>query len=400
MTAEDQTGQKLALAERMQRITRENVDYWVEHGPDRAYGGFYGFLDRRGRPGDAADKGLVQQSRHLWTFATLYQRLERSARIESIARDLYRFIIDRFSAEPGPGFVRKVDRAGHVVDPVEQVYPQAFAVYALSAYSRVFAEPAAAERALSCWRAFDRRVYDPVYGGYNLAGDPPWMSPGAAKETNTHIHVMEALTALGEVSRALDVHQRLREMTELTVTRHVQPNNYAHYEFLVDYTPFGEPRVSYGHDLETSWLVLDAMRVIEEQQVVAPLPPSVAERALDLGVAAAEAGFDADKGGYCFEGTPGATVLDPERIWWVQFEALACLVRLHLAKRLPDALERLRMTLDWIENRQYDRQYGEFYWGVLPDGTVGPYGDLKSELWKATYHSLRALMFAADWLSD
>ena len=391
---------ELTLARRMNHIAEQYAEYWLEHGPDREYGGFHGFLDRRGQPAEPSLKWLTQQSRHLWTFSTWYERREKSPRIEAVARNLCQFIVERFGSDRSDGFCRKVDRAGKIVDPVQQVYPEAFAVYALSTFGRVFGEASAIERAVTCFKAFDQRVYEPRFGGYDLTNEPPWQTPGASKETNTHIHVMEALTALAEVSRDEQVHKRLREFTELTITRHRQPSNYAHLEFLLDYTPFGEPRVSYGHDMETSWLVLDAQRVVNAGALVDPLPTSIADLALAMGKTSAEAGFDSAKGGYFNEGIPGERVLDREKLWWVQFEALPALVQQHRAGTLPDALQRLERTLDWIESGQYDREFGGFYWGVLPDGTLGPYGDRKGDPWKASYHEMRGLMFAADWLME
>jgi len=398
----DQTVHKreLALAQRMNRIAEQYAEYWLERGPDPEYGGFHGYLDRHGNPAEPTDKWLTQQARHLWTFSTWYERRQKSPRIERVARDLYRFIIDHFSDDNGVDFFRKVSRAGNVVDRAQQVYPEAFAVYALSTFGRIFAEAQAIERALTCFKAFDRRVYEPRFGGYDLTNEPPWQTPGASKETNTHIHVMEALTALGEVTRDRHVHERLREFAELTITRHRQPLNYAHLEFLLDYTPFGEPRVSYGHDMETSWLVLEALRVVNSKAVVEPLPESIAESALAMGKASAGWGFDGEKGGYFSEGVPAERVLDREKLWWVQFEALPALVRLHRAGVLRDALDRIAKTLDWIENGQFDKEFGGFYWGVMPDATLGPYGDRKGDPWKASYHEMRGLMFASDWLTE
>jgi len=388
------------LANRMDRIASAYAEFWLEHGPDREYGGFHGFLNRRAQPDDPTEKGLIQQSRHLWTFSTWYERRERSARIEAVARNLYGFIVGRFGEQRGDGFVRKVSRAGAVVDPVRQVYPESFAVYALATFGRVFGESAAIEHAVRCFKSFDQRAYEPKYGGYDLTGDPPWQTPGASRETNTHIHVMEALTTLAEVSSDELVHRRLREFTELTMTRLRQPMNYAHLEFLMDYAPLGEPYVSYGHDMETCWLTLEAMRVIESSRIVTPLPNSMADMALAMGKASAEWGFDREKGGYFNQGIPASHVVDREKVWWVQFEALPALVQLHRAGQLPDALKRIERTLDWIESSQYDRVYGGFFWGVMPDGTLGPYGDRKGDPWKASYHEMRGLIFAADWLRE
>jgi cellobiose epimerase len=394
------SGRELALATRMDHIARTYAEYWLAHGPDSKFGGFHGFLNRQGEPEEPSAKSLIQQARHLWTFSTWFERREPSARIEAIVRAQYRFLIEKFGCPDGVGFYRKISREGVPVDPVHQVYPEAFAVYALSTFGRIFEEPEAIERAVRCFKAFDRRAYEPKFGGYDLTGEPPWQTPGASKETNTHIHVMEALTTLAEVSSDPLVHERLREFTELTLTRHRQPLNYAHLEFYLDYQPFGAPCVSYGHDMETSWLVLDALRVVDSSTLVEPLPKSLSELALAMGKASAEWGYDAQNGGYFNQGVPGGDVTDREKLWWVQFEALPALVRLHRARLLDDALDRIDGTLDWIENSQLDQEFGGFFWGVMPDGTLGPWGDRKGDPWKASYHEMRGLMFAADWLRN
>ena len=389
-----------SLVARMRRLAVEQVEFWIKFGPDRALGGFHGQLDRRGLPTGTGDKGLIQHARHLWSFSTWYERRESSTRIAEIAHSLYDYIVTNFSDPIGAGFFRTLNRYGQVLDAVHQVYPEAFAVYALCTYGRIFGIQGAVDRAVACFEEFDAQAYEPVHGGYDLTGDPPWQTPGASKETNTHIHVMEALTALAEVVNHELVHKRLREFTELTMTRLRQPSDYAHLEFLIDYTPFGDRVVSYGHDLEMSWLVTDALRVLNARQIVAPLPDTIEQLALAMGNASAVAGFDSDKGGYFSHGIPGQHAVDLEKLWWVQFEALPALVQLHLTGTLSDALHRLERTLNWLENFQADWEFGGVYWGILPNGSLGEYGDIKGDPWKASYHDLRALIFAADWLED
>jgi hypothetical protein len=58
----------------------------------------------------------------------------------------------------------------------------------------------------------------------------------------------------------------------------------------------------------------------------------------------------------------------------------------------------LEGTLGFIETRQRDSAHGEWFFGVNPDGSLGPRGDTKGEEWKEGYHTLRALVFLADWI--
>jgi len=229
--------------------------------------------------------------------------------------------------------------------------------------------------------------------GYDQTNDPAWFSPGTQKETNTHIHLLEAFTTLYRVTRDPTVGARLNELAEVTAHKIVQPEGYARKEFRADFTPLGEPVVSYGHDIETSWLLFDALAALGREN-----DRALVDIALRLGEYSARAGFDEKLGGYFEEGPPGGAPTKVEKIWWIQAEALSGLFNLYERTRDPLHLTRLEKTLDFIEQHQRDREYGEWYWGVLGDGSVGPRGTNKGEEWKASYHAVRALVFTSDWI--
>jgi mannobiose 2-epimerase len=131
-----------------------------------------------------------------------------------------------------------------------------------------------------------------------------------------------------------------------------------------------------------------------------PLEPQISQVALALGKNSAEFGFDREKGGYFEEGIPGGAPVKLEKIWWIQAEALPGLWWLYRLTNDASYLDRLESTLAWIETSQVDREYGEWYWGINPDGSIGPRGDHKGEEWKAEYHALRATLFTSDWIGE
>jgi mannobiose 2-epimerase len=190
-------------------------------------------------------------------------------------------------------------------------------------------------------------------------------------------------------------------MVKVVATLITQSSNYAHKEFYRDWRIHEKPIVSYGHDLETAWLLVDALDALGT-----PLEQQVSQVALAMGKHSAELGFDREKGGYFEEGVPGGAPNKLEKVWWIQAEALPglwWLYRLSNLNQRGDAagyLDKLESTLAWIETHQVDREYGEWYWGILPDGSIGPRGDHKGEEWKAQYHALRATLFTSDWISE
>jgi mannobiose 2-epimerase len=356
----------------------------------------YGFLDRRGAPKADADKGLIQQARHLWSFSTWYARREKTPEIKATADNIYAFISGHLLDRKDNEFYYQVSADGSkITDPKKPLYAESFAIFALSTYAQVFGIEQAAEQAMACFKSIDRRMHDAEHLGYDQSNDPSWLAPGAQKDTNTHVHVLEALTALYRQNKDAAVRARLEEMVKVVATRVVQPSNYAHKAFYKDWRVHDKPVVSYGHDLETTWFLMDALEALGT-----PMEAQISQVALSLGKHSADLGFDRQKGGYFEDGTPGGAPTGREKIWWIQAEALPALWWLYRLSKDPSYLDRLESTLAWIETSQVDREYGEWYWGINPDGSIGPRGDHKGEEWKASYHQLRGTLFTSDWIGE
>lgn len=369
------------------------MDFWKKHGLDPKYGGIYGMHDRQGEPKRDADKGLIQQARHLWSFSTWYARREKTPEIKATADSIYKFLVEHFRDEDGEFFYKVSYDGKTVVDRKKQLYAESFAILGLVTYAEVFESREAGQQALACFKSIDARTHDAQYLGYDQTNDPGWLQPGAQKDTNTHIHLLESFTELYRWSKDETVKARLDEMVKVIATLIVQPSNYAHKEFYRDWRVHDKPIVSYGHDIETSWLLMDSLEALGK-----PMEPVVSKVALQLGKNSADFGYDSGKGGYFEEGIPGGAPNKLEKIWWIQAEALPGLWWLYRLSNDAIYLDRLEGTLSFIESSQVDKLYGEWFWGILPDGSVGPHGDQKGEEWKAQYHALRAVLFTADWI--
>jgi mannobiose 2-epimerase len=381
-----------ALSSRLGPLAERTMAFWVEHGPDATFGGFHGTLDRAGNPTGPDNKGLVQQARQLWTLSTWYERRDPSAAIEELAEGQYDFLVEHFLDVADGGFVLTVSRDGsRVVDARKQLYAESYALYALSTYGRVFDVPEATELALARFESIDSSRHDAVFGGYDQRSDPGFKSPGAEKDTNTHLHLMEAFTTLYEATGDERVGERLAEVTELVADTLKQDSHYVHSEFLLDWTPFGAPLVSYGHDLETSWLLLESARVLGR-----PNDAGLRAAAYLIAENSATRGFDAARGGYFETGAPGGAATDRDKVWWVQFEALAGLWWAYAIGADARRLDQLEQTLAWIEATE-DTPIGEWFAISNPDGSASGSSN-KGDEYKESYHPVRALVFVDDWI--
>ncbi len=382
-----------AIQMRLSVLGSEVFDFWKTKGPDRKYGGFYGRLDREGNPGPPTDKGVIQQARHLWAVSTWAGLKNQRTETKPMADSLYQFLTLRFRDQDGEFFLKVNDAGDRVIDRSKWMYAQGFAIYGLVEYARVFNVPEAGQIALQCFRSLDKRTHDSRYGGYAAPQDPPWLPSGATKDTNTIIHLLEPFTTLYHLSSDALVRERLQELVGIFTDKIVQPQGYAHTEFASDWQPIGSPRVSYGHDLETAWLLLEAARAVGRDG-----DSKVLNAIKAIGTHASQRGFDPQKGGYFEGGVPQGAANALEKVWWVQAESLLGLWRLYQLTGETVHIDRLESTLTWIENYQRDKQYGEWYWGILPDGSPGSHGNDKGGEWKASYHNLRALLFGESWI--
>lgn len=383
-----------SLQKRLDQEARSIMHFWLEHGPDEKYGGFHATLDRQGKAIEPWDKGLIQQSRHLWSLSAWYERREQTDRVSGLAHRSFEFLFRQMLDDDGE-FYYKVSREGAVVDKKKQIYAESFAIYALSEYARVFSNQKAAQLALNCFRSVDRRTHDKINGGYDQSNDPGWLATGAEKGTNTHIHLLESFTALYRTTGDELVKERLLELVDLVANKIVQPAGYAHKEFLKNWQPFAEPLVSYGHDLETVWLLMDALEALNKED-----DQKIKARIKKMGRNSAFWGYDSVKGGYYEEGIPAGQVTRFDKLWWVQGEALPGLWQLYRLTGDSTYLDKMEGTMSWIEQYQKDQDFGDWYWGIDRNGNLDVHGSDKGSEWKTSYHTLRALIFTSDWINE
>ncbi|KAF8072807.1 Cellobiose 2-epimerase [Scenedesmus sp. PABB004] len=441
---------------------RESVHgFWACHGLDEPrFGGFRGTLSLDGAPTPPEEKGLVQQARHAWAFATYalhgHDEPPRHARCDargggagraeapvapahgggrhrggplpssaamacSAADFMIAHMLDR-----GTGlFVWNVTRDGaRVVSPATVLYGQWFAIYALSQHAAApFGAREAPELALATFTALDRAWHNASTGGWDelpsnsFPADAPRRAAargGAAPELprtlNVLLHGTEALVALHRATGDAAVLARLVEVVTILCTRLARRRGLLLEAYLPAPTPghwAPDPAstVSYGHNLEAAWLLLDT---IDHLQAVGALDDAAAmacrDAALAVGEAALAAGYDAVHGGVFEAGTPEGGPTSRVKVWWVQAESMLALWKLHeLRGGSGGHLERLAQTARFVSAHLLDQGgAGEMLWQVEADGTSRVWGDAdkdsKGNRWKASYHSGRAALFLEAWM--
>jgi mannobiose 2-epimerase len=297
----------------------------------------------------------------------------------------------------------------------------AFGIFALAAYYDASRDTSALRLARDAFRWLDRHAHDPVYGGYfnYLERDGTPLRAGyrrdSAKDQNSSIHILEAFTELYRVWPDSLLRARLEEMLRLIrdVIQHEpgtltlfstaewQPVSYRDSSDAVRRADgYFHDHVSFGHDIETAYLMLEASAALGTERDTATL--RVAKKMVDH---ALRAGWDSVAGGFYdagffFPDSTRLTIVQDTKNWWAQAEGLNVL--LLMAGLFPnDAMgyeQKFRRQWAYIDRYLIDHEHGGWYQGGL-DQRPASRTDLKGHIWKAAYHDGRALMNVARMLS-
>ena len=138
--------------------------------------------------------------------------------------------------------------------------------------------------------------------------------------------------------------------------------------------------ISYGHDIETSWLALECALALGDPGLTSRVEPW----ARRLGLAGNE-GLLPD-GSMRYEKLLDGS-FDDSRQWWVQAEAVVGNLWLWKYHAEEDALARALSCWDYIREHLIDPG-GEWYWAVLADGSPDM-AQPKAGFWKCPYHNSR-----------
>ena len=378
-----------------QEVTQELKDilsWWTTHAVDMVHGGFYGKIDNNNNADEQAPKGAVLNARMLWTFAAAYN-LTRTAQYLQMAERAYKYISNYFTDNKYGGIYWTVNYKGEPLDTKKQVYAIAFAIYGLSEYFRASEDIGAKQLAIKLYSDIVKHSYDDKQGGFIEAFTREWeeiahlrlsdKDANERKTMNTHLHVLEGFANLYRVWPDAALRQRIHQLIRIFLDRIIDRQTHHLRLFFTDDWTSTHNIISYGHDIEAAWLVLEAAEIIQDHALV----EEVKHQSVLIAEAASK-GLDED-GGMWHEKDITSNHLVKEKHWWPQSEAM---VGFYNAYQLTGDEKYLQHSISsWQFIKQYlkDKKQGEWYWGVKEDHSLMQ-GEDKAGLWKCPYHNSRA----------
>ena len=367
------------------------LPFWMTKMIDSRNGGFYGRIDGSGKVYNKADKGCVLNARILWTFSAAFRILKDPNYLKTAERSKD-YLLNHFFDKKNGGVFWLLDHNGNIKDGKKQIYAQAFAIYGLSEYYRVTNDGGCLDRAIDLFRLIEKYSYDNKLGGYFEAFSMEWgglddlrlseKDANEKKTMNTHLHVLEAYTNLYRIWKDDFLKRQLLNLINVFTDKIINNQTFNLNMFFDEEWNDKTDLVSYGHNIESSWLIYEAATVLGDE--------TLKRKVENVCIGIAEASKDGimSDGSMIYEKFFGSGQIDSDRHWWVQAETVVGFLNSYLLSGKEEYLNLSLAAWRFIFDYLIDRQNGEWYWSV--DKNLLPnLKDDKAGFWKCPYHDSR-----------
>lgn len=363
------------------------LPFWSNNTVD-PLGGFYGIVYDKGKVVEDAEKGAVLNARILWTFARAY-RENPIQEYKKLADRAAKYYIQHFIDKRYGGVFWTVDAEGNPKDMTKQSYAAAFGIYGLAEHFRATGNIHSLEAAISIYQTLEAKSHDKVKKGYieTFSRDySPSSQKGvdgkaeASKTMNTHIHILEAYTTLYHAWPVAEVKDNLKELIEILQQKLYSPKT----KHLIlycdnDWNSFGDID-SYGHDIETSWLLTEAAEALGDEKILS----DVRRQAVEMVDVALREGINSD-GAMIYE--KEGSIYNRNLSWWPQCETVIGCINAWQITGNNKYFYAASRTWDYISKHFVDHVNGGWFKALTTDGKPGR--EPKVSMWNCPYHNSR-----------
>ena len=372
-------------------LTDDIIPFWKNLRDDE-FGGYYGYLDYDLKLDKKAEKGCILNSRITWFFSNAYTLLKDKSLLEE-ADHGYEFLKEHCIDKEYGGIYWSMKYDGTPLDTTKHTYNQAFCIYALSSYYEASGKQEALELARKLYELIETRCMDDngcleaFTRDFKPESNEKLSENGvlAEKTMNTLLHVLEAYTELYRVSHDEKVGDRLRWIMDTFADKVYNPKLKRQEVFFdKDYNSIIDLH-SYGHDIETAWLMDRSLEVLGDAaytEKLTPITKALTENIYNVAFDGHSLSNECDKG-----------VVDTNRVWWVQAETIVGFLNGY--EKDPSKTqykEAAEAAWQFIKEHVIDKRQGsEWYWLVRQDGSPVE-GKPIVEPWKCPYHNGRMCM--------
>lgn len=363
------------------------IPYWSRLLGDGV--SFPGRIDGREGVHMDAPKSAVMVFRMLWAFSSA-ARIAGSKEAMECAHKVYKWSTEHFVDKENGGVFWSLNADGTPLDTKKQSYAIGFAIYGLSEYHMACGCEDAKALAISLFESLEEHAWDAVNCGYVEALSKEWekledmrlsdKDMNTVFSMNTHLHILEPYTNLFRIFPDPRVKDAIGRLLSIFTDKILDKGGcHLGLFFDSDWTRL-DSVISYGHDIEASWLVDEALSVSGITDAKAS--------ALVRDVAAESLNAICPDGHLANEKDIKSGKTDLTAIWWVQAETVTGLMNMYSITKDTKYIQASRNAWEYIQNNLVDKANGEWFWSIKEDGTPEMEED-KAGFWKCPYHDSR-----------
>lgn len=354
---------------------------------DYQNGGFFNSLNNDLYLNKKEDKSIIFHARYLYTFSLWYKELKDKKLLKYI-NHAYDFIENHFLDNIHGGYYWAVSYQGQPTVKTKHLYAQNFVVYALAEYAQATDNKKAAIKAYELYNFMRLKAksnnfyYHEQFSNNWLPTLNELLSNNPEKypyTTNTILHQLEAWTNLYRVCPTEQLKGDIIKLLGAYKTVFYNKENKNFHVYINKNYKIDNYDVSYGHDIETCWLINEALEVLKiEDNELSEILLDVADQVLTKAMTTKGLIYGIEKG----------RVIE-SRVWWVQLEAMVGFMDAYEKTGKIKYFDAVKEIYDYCQAHLVDeRENSEWFWGKDKAGNLLNYKIV--EPWKAPYHIGRA----------
>jgi len=373
-------------------MLKENILPFWQDMADTENGGFYGEADFYGTIKRSANKGGILNSRILWTFSAAFRYFNDDV-YKALAAKARDFLYTSFYDREYGGIYWLVDNTGSPVQTRKQFYNIAFGIYALSEHYLATGDKYSLDLAMTLFDEMEKYGYDPKEGGYIEACARDWTESddfrlsgkdiNSPKSMNTNLHILEAYTTLAVASNKETVRKSLENLLRVTMSKILNKNWNFELFFDMNWKTLSKD-VSWGHDIEGSWLMFEAALELKNDNLIR----EVKDIAIEIANAVHAKALDEKNGGFLSGADENGNIIQKKE-WWPQAEAVVGFYNAYQLTGGKKYLNAAESVWEYINTYFKDNEKGEWHNELdienKPDTRLP-----KAGFWKCPYHNARA----------
>jgi N-acylglucosamine 2-epimerase len=363
-------------------LLNDVVPFWEKHSLDREYGGYFTCLDREGNVFDT-DKFVWLQGRQAWTFAMLYNKVEKNPAWLETSRLGIDFLKKHGMDEEG-NFYFSLDRKGSPLVQPFNIFSDCFAAMAFSQYGQASGDQESLDLAVSTFNNILKRQHNPK-GKYSKIIPDTRPLKGFSLPMILSNLCLELEPLLDKSLVEETINACIREVMEVFLDR----ESLMVFENLLEdgslSDSFEGRLINPGHGIEAMWFMMDIAKRRDDKALVT-LAKDVTLNLLDYG-------WDKEFGGIFYfldrKGHPPQQLEWDQKLWWVHLETLVALAKGFQMTGDKACMEWFKKIHDYSWKHFTDPEFGEWFGYLNRRGEV--LLSLKGGKWKGCFHVPRGM---------